>query len=69
MPQTWQREPGDDVSCPRCRAVYSVVVQRLPTRDQDKFNCEDCGHEVARWNSTISPVFTLTSHGPGKQGT
>ena len=34
-----------------------------PFRDKDRFDCNDCGHELDRWNGSTWPAFTQVGKG------
>lgn len=57
--QTWSTHNSAEVICEGCGAVYAVTVTKLPCRDSDSFNCEVCGHEINKWNSTSVPSYEL----------
>jgi transcription elongation factor Elf1 len=59
MVQTWKTRPGEDFTCPHCKAVYAVTITRYPTRDSDKATCQVCGEVMTTWNDTAVPNFTL----------
>ena len=46
-------------TCPKCGSVYNVEYHHSPMRDYDKFNCEVCGYEMDKWNSTTWLAYTL----------
>jgi predicted nucleic acid-binding Zn ribbon protein len=59
MVQTWKSKKGPDETCPKCGAIYSVTITRLPVRDSDYFDCEKCGHRMKEWNGTTSYNYEL----------
>jgi transcription elongation factor Elf1 len=59
MVKTWKSAPGGDFKCPHCGAVHETTVRQYPMRDADSANCQACGKEMDRWNSTSSPTYTL----------
>ncbi len=63
MTKTWSSGEEEDAKCQNCGSVYSVIIYRIPTRDNDTFNCTVCGHEMRSWNDTRIPEFTLKSAG------
>ena len=63
MVKTWSSEGAGKESCSECSSVYEVTITRFPMRDSDYFNCEVCGHEMQRWNSTEAPSFKLIERG------
>lgn len=52
-----------DETCPKCGAEYEVTTNSAPMRDSDYFDCEDCGHRMAKWNSTSWPVYKKIKSG------
>ncbi len=67
MVKVWGEGGGADKECDACGSVYAVTYQRFPSRESDGFNCEICGKELERWNSTHQPDFKLIK--PGKKPT
>ncbi|EKS27674.1 Uncharacterised protein [Afipia felis] len=59
MVKVWGSDKGDDFTCPKCGSVYETELHRSPFRDSDSANCSVCHEEMARWNSTTYPVYTL----------
>jgi len=59
MVQTWGKRAGDDATCQKCGATYSVIHRRIPQKDKDQFNCVVCGHLMDSWNDTQYPEYTL----------
>lgn len=53
------------VNC-KCGAVYNRTGYDTPYRDQDKFNCVDCGHEIESWSGGHTLEFELIRHAPKK---
>ncbi|ADP70501.1 hypothetical protein Rvan_1233 [Rhodomicrobium vannielii ATCC 17100] len=67
MVKVWGSSNKGTTACEECGSLYSVVEHRLPVRDKDSANCIVCGHELASWNSTTFPVFTLIEKGKKPQ--
>jgi len=63
MVATWKTEEQGTVACDKCGARYKPTVTRFPTRDNDHFNCEVCGHRMDEWNSTHAPSYELVDRG------
>lgn len=59
MVKVWGSDKGADFTCPHCKSVYETELHRSPVRDSDSANCEVCGQEMNRWNSTTFPVYKL----------
>jgi predicted Zn finger-like uncharacterized protein len=59
MAQTWQTSNSEGHTCPHCEAQYSVKKTHLPQREKDTATCEKCGKELAAWDDTFTPHFTL----------
>lgn len=59
MPKTWSRTNDGEVTCEKCGSIYRKWVDRYPMRDDGRFNCSVCGHEMDSWNSTFSPSYDL----------
>lgn len=53
-------------TCPKCKAEYEVEEKRAAMRDTDYFDCEDCGHRMRSWRSTIYPIFRKIRSGAKK---
>lgn len=48
----------------KCGAVYEVTgYGRLPARDRDKFECNECGEVIRSWNATSYPQFKKVQPG------
>ena len=56
---TWDTDDGPDEACPACGAVYAVSVTHLPTKDRDRYDCSQCGHQMRNANSTSMNAYTL----------
>ena len=65
MGQPWSRSPAADQTCPNCGAVFQVLIERIPHKDRESFDCTECGTEVDEWNTTELRFYTLKH--PGKQ--
>lgn len=70
MGGTWSTSGPEIVECPgaNCRARYERRVTRLPMRDSDSKNCNECGAEIESWNSTRMPMFTRIEDTPEPEG-
>ena len=55
-------------TCPKCKAIYEVEEKRSPTRDNDYFDCEDCGQRMQSWNSTTYPTYRKIRSGNKQDG-
>jgi DNA-directed RNA polymerase subunit RPC12/RpoP len=61
MVKVWDSENSSDEKCGNCGSIYSVTLQRFPTKEKDQFNCTVCGHLMKSWNSTTSRDYELKS--------
>jgi predicted nucleic acid-binding Zn ribbon protein len=66
MVATWRAEDQGEVSCANCGARYKRTVTRFPVRDNDYYDCEQCGHRMDEWNSTQAPSYEYI--GPKLEG-
>jgi transcription elongation factor Elf1 len=60
---TWSTYLDGTETCQKCNSVYEIRVTKLPARDSDYFNCEICGHQIDKWNSTESKSYRLLKKG------
>ena len=44
--------------CDKCNAEYRVTKKTQPMREHGVFNCEECGHEMEKWNGGVEYTFT-----------
>lgn len=44
--------------CDKCNTEYQVTKHEHPMRDRGVFNCEECGHEMQKWNGAVDYTFT-----------
>jgi len=63
MPRTWTSEESNDITCTECGSVYTVMIERFPLRDNDKFKCQICATTLREWNDTFVPTFSLKTSG------
>ena len=63
MVATWKSEDQGIVTCPECGAKYKKTVMRFPMRDNDHFDCNDCGKRMDSWNGTHVPTYTKVAEG------
>jgi len=52
--------------CSGCGSLYEVSWTRFRERDDDFKNCEVCGQELARWNTSRVPSYVLVKKGDRK---
>ena len=59
----------EDVTCPKCGAVYEMTEHKFAMRDKDSYECS-CGHELRSWDGSVVPSFSLKKAGrePDAQG-
>ena len=50
--------------CPKCGAVYDVVMREAREPFEDYFDCVVCGEILRSWNSTRYPEFHFVKSGP-----
>jgi transcriptional regulator with XRE-family HTH domain len=51
------RIPLGTETCPGCRTVYSMYVERLKSRQRGKFKCSRCKQPLASWLGTTRFIF------------
>jgi len=54
------------VTC-QCGAVYEREIHKLTVRDQDTFECLDCGKTLDSWSGSRIPVYRKISDAPTKR--
>lgn len=57
MVQPWSIGNRSAKTCPGCGAVYEVTIRRIPQKDEDHFDCEECGQQISKWNTTEERLF------------
>jgi predicted Zn finger-like uncharacterized protein len=57
VPSPLALEEDGTFACPHCAAIYEVDHLHLPIQDEGEEACEACGETMARWRSSLSPVF------------
>jgi transcription elongation factor Elf1 len=53
-------------TCPHCGAVYEVTETKEAFCDKDTADCQECGKEMAQWNSPRIPSYHLIKKKSGK---
>jgi len=51
------------VTCCKCGAQYERTLNRAIVRDQDSFECFDCGETLDKWSSSVWPSFRKIKDG------
>ena len=51
------------VTCLKCGAVYERTLNKSMVRDQDSFECLDCGEQLDKWSSSVWPSFRKIKDG------
>ena len=51
------------IECPRCGAEYERTLTKSTVRDQDSFECLDCGERLDKWSSSVWPSFRKIKNG------
>jgi len=51
------------IECPKCSAQYERTLHESPVRDQDSFECLNCGEQIERWSSSVWPSFLKIKDG------
>ncbi len=54
------------VTCPKCSAEYERTLNKSPVRDQDSFECFDCGETLEKWSTSRYPSFRKIKGGIGR---
>jgi hypothetical protein len=49
--------------CPKCRAVYDVVMREALVPFEDYFDCVVCGHRMKSWKSSFYPEYHFVKSG------
>jgi hypothetical protein len=50
-------------TCENCGAVYERTLNKSPVRDQDSFECLDCGMQLDKWSSSVWPSYRKIKDG------
>jgi hypothetical protein len=50
-------------TCENCGAEYECTLHKSTARDQDSFECVDCGLQLDKWSSSVWPSFRKIKDG------
>jgi transcriptional regulator with XRE-family HTH domain len=54
-------------TCPGCKTIYSVQVERVKTRERGKFKCRHCKQQLQSWLGKIRFIYEASSLPKGRQ--